>query len=351
MRELFAEKTKRMSKEIRIALLVITSLLVSIWGYKYIIGKNLLKKTNLYYVDYSNVNRITISTPVKYLGYQVGFVSEVTPDLDKGLIRLTLDLDENMALPKGSMANILTETFMGGASIILNIPGGCSGDCLPSGSVIGGKNLGILGSMVDKDDLKTYIQVFQEGISVLVDSLSKQMASGDSESKMGKSIENLSKTIDNLELLTRQMNGIMGASGKSINQSMASLSAILKNIETNNEEITSLLSNVSDISKQIKDGDAKKSMETINTTLEGLQLTLKSADTTFSGLNSLIANVNAGNGSLGKLVKDDGLVNDIQDLSKHLDSLLLDLKERPYRYIPLKSQKKTEKIDRQKTLN
>jgi hypothetical protein len=79
-----------------------------------------LKKSNLYYVDYSNVNRITISTPVKYLGYQVGFVSEVTPDLDKGLIRLTLDLDENMALPKGSMANILTETFMGGASIILN---------------------------------------------------------------------------------------------------------------------------------------------------------------------------------------------------------------------------------------
>jgi phospholipid/cholesterol/gamma-HCH transport system substrate-binding protein len=168
---------------------------------------------------------------------------------------------------------------------------------------------------------------------------------------MGKSIENLSKTIDNLELLTRQMNGIMGASGKSINQSMSSLSAILKNIETNNEEITSLLSNVSDISKQIKDGDAKKSMESINTTLTGLQLTLKSADTTFSGLNSIIANVNAGNGSLGKLVKDDGLVNDIQDLSKHLDSLLLDLKERPYRYIPLKSQKKTEKIDRQKESN
>lgn len=340
-----------MSKEIKIALLVITSLLVSIWGYKYIIGKNLLKKSNVYYVDYLNVNRITISTPVKYLGYQVGFVSEVTPNLEKELIRLTLDLDENMALPKGSTANILTETFMGGASIILTIPGGCSGDCLPSGSVIGGKNLGILGSMVDKDDLKTYIKVFQEGISVLIDSLSKQMASGDSDSKMGKSIDDLTKTIENLELLTRQMNGIMSVSGKNINQSMASLSSILKNIETNNEEITNLLGNVSDISKQIKDGDAKKSMEAINSTLTGLQMTLKSADTTFSGLNDIITNVNAGKGSLGKLVKDEELVNNIQDLSKHLDSLLLDLKERPYRYIPLKSKKKTEKIDRQNVLN
>jgi len=340
-----------MSKEIKIALLVITALLVSIWGYKYIIGKNLLKKSNVYYVDYQNVNRITISTPVKYLGYQVGFVSEVTPNLEKELIRLTLDLDENMALPKGSTANILTETFMGGASIILTIPGGCSGDCLPSGSVIGGKNLGILGSMVDKDDLKTYIKVFQEGISVLIDSLSQQMASGDSDSKMEKSIDDLSKTIENLELLTRQMNGIMSASGKNINQSMASLSSILKNIETNNEEITNLLGNVSDISKQIKDGDAKKSMEAINSTLTGLQMTLKSADTTFSGLNDIITNVNAGKGSLGKLVKDDELVNNIQDLSKHLDSLLLDLKERPYRYIPLKSKKKTEKIDRQNVLN
>jgi phospholipid/cholesterol/gamma-HCH transport system substrate-binding protein len=310
-----------------------------------------LKKSNVYYVDYQNVNRITISTPVKYLGYQVGFVSEVTPNLEKELIRLTLDLDENMALPKGSTANILTETFMGGASIILTIPGGCSGDCLPSGSVIGGKNLGILGSMVDKDDLKTYIKVFQEGISVLIDSLSQQMASGDSDSKMGKSIDDLSKTIENLELLTRQMNGIMSASGKNINQSMASLSSILKNIETNNEEITNLLGNVSDISKQIKDGDAKKSMEAINSTLTGLQMTLKSADTTFSGLNDIITNVNAGKGSLGKLVKDDELVNNIQDLSKHLDSLLLDLKERPYRYIPLKSKKKTEKIDRQNVLN
>ena len=340
-----------MSKEIKIALLVITALLVSIWGYKYIIGKNLLKKSNVYYVDYQNVNRITISTPVKYLGYQVGFVSEVTPNLEKELIRLTLDLDENMALPKGSTANILTETFMGGASIILTIPGGCSGDCLPSGSVIGGKNLGILGSMVDKDDLKTYIKVFQEGISVLIDSLSQQMASGDSDSKMGKSIDDLSKTIENLELLTRQMNGIMSVSGKNINQSMSSLSSILKNIETNNEEITNLLGNVSDISKQIKDGDAKKSMEAINSTLTGLQMTLKSADTTFSGLNDIITNVNAGKGSLGKLVKDDELVNNIQDLSKHLDSLLLDLKERPYRYIPLKSKKKTEKIDRQNVLN
>jgi len=340
-----------MSKEIKIALLVITALLVSIWGYKYIIGKNLLKKSNVYYVDYQNVNRITISTPVKYLGYQVGFVSEVTPNLEKELIRLTLDLDENMALPKGSTANILTETFMGGASIILTIPGGCSGDCLPSGSVIGGKNLGILGSMVDKDDLKTYIKVFQEGISVLIDSLSQQMASGDSDSKMGKSIDDLSKTIENLELLTRQMNGIMSVSGKNINQSMSSLSSILKNIETNNEEITNLLGNVSDISKQIKDGDAKKSMEAINSTLTGLQMTLKSADTTISGLNDIITNVNAGKGSLGKLVKDDELVNNIQDLSKHLDSLLLDLKERPYRYIPLKSKKKTEKIDRQNVLN
>jgi len=340
-----------MSKEIKIALLVISALLVSVWGYKYIIGKNLLKKSNVYYVYYQNVNRINISTPVKYLGYQVGFVSEVTPNLEKELIRLTLDLDENMALPKGSTANILTETFMGGASIILTIPGGCSGNCLPSGSIIGGKNLGILGSMVDKDDLKTYIKVFQEGISVLIDSLSQQMNSGDADSKMGKSIDNLAKTIENLELLTRQMNGIMSASGKNINQSMASLSSILKNIETNNEEITNLLGNVRDISKQIKDGDAKKSMEAINTTLSGLQMTLKSADTTFSGLNNIIANVNAGNGSLGKLVKDDELVNNIQDLSKHLDSLLLDLKVRPYRYIPLKSQKKTEKIDRQKVSN
>jgi phospholipid/cholesterol/gamma-HCH transport system substrate-binding protein len=340
-----------MSKEIKIALLVISALLVSVWGYKYIIGKNLLKKSNVYYVYYQNVNRINISTPVKYLGYQVGFVSEVTPNLEKELIRLTLDLDENMALPKGSTANILTETFMGGASIILTIPGGCSGNCLPSGSIIGGKNLGILGSMVDKDDLKTYIKVFQEGISVLIDSLSQQMNSGDADSKMGKSIDNLAKTIENLELLTRQMNGIMSASGKNINQSMASLSSILKNIETNNEEITNLLGNVTDISKQIKDGDAKKSMEAINTTLSGLQMTLKSADTTFSGLNNIIANVNAGNGSLGKLVKDDELVNNIQDLSKHLDSLLLDLKVRPYRYIPLKSQKKTEKIDRQKVSN
>jgi phospholipid/cholesterol/gamma-HCH transport system substrate-binding protein len=351
LRQLLSAKKKQMSKEIKIALLVISALLVSVWGYKYIIGKNLLKKSNVYYVDYQNVNRITISTPVKYLGYQVGFVSEVTPNLEKELIRLTLDLDENMALPKGSTANILTETFMGGASIILTIPGGCSGDCLPSGSVIGGKNLGILGSMVDKDDLKTYIKVFQEGISVLIDSLSQQMASGDSDSKMGKSIDDLSKTIENLELLTRQMNGIMSASGKNINQSMASLSSILKNIETNNEEITNLLGNVSDISKQIKDGDAKKSMEAINSTLTGLQMTLKSADTTFSGLNDIITNVNAGKGSLGKLVKDDELVNNIQDLSKHLDSLLLDLKERPYRYIPLKSKKKTEKIDRQNVLN
>jgi phospholipid/cholesterol/gamma-HCH transport system substrate-binding protein len=348
---LIAEKEVKMYKEIKIALLVLVALVVSIWGYKYIIGKNLLKKSNLYYVDYDNVNRINISTPVKYLGYQVGFVSKVTPNLEKGLIRLTLDLNEDMALPKGSTANILTETFMGGASIILTIPGGCSGDCLPSGSVIEGKNLGILGSMVDKDDLKTYIEVFREGISVLIDSLGQQMTSGEADNPAGKSIENLAKTIDHLELLTRQMNGIMSTSGKNINQSMAGLTAIIKNIEANNKDITDLIGNVAEISNQIKEGDAKKSMDAIQTTLTDLQRTLKLVDTTFSGINGILATVNAGEGSLGKLIKEDELVTGIQDLSKHLDSLLSDLQARPYRYIPLKSRKKTEKIDRQQTPN
>lgn len=237
---------------------------------------------------------------------------------------------------------------MGSASIILTIPGGCNGDCLPSGTLIGGKNLGILGSMVDKDDLKTYVSILQEGISVLVDSLGKQMATeGTSDSKMAQAIDNLTLTIDHLEGLTGQLQGVMASSGKNISRSIESLAGILDNVEASNAEISSMLRDLSVITRQVKDADAQKTIESLQASLAGLQATLRVADTTFTGVNMVLTDIQAGKGSLGKLVKDDALAENLGALSRHIDTLVVDLQERPYRYIPLKSRRKTEKRDRE----
>ncbi|MCB9081193.1 MAG: MCE family protein [Lewinellaceae bacterium] len=336
-----------MSKEVKVGILAVVAIAFSFWGFQFIRGKNALTRSNVFYVEYDNVNRIQISTPVKYLGFQVGFVSEITPQLDKKNIRLTLDLDKTMRIPKNTQANILTETFMGSASIILDIQGDCQGpDCLTSGSTLQGRNLGILGSMVDKDDLKDYVKIVQEGLQVLMDSLSKQMNDPNAKGPLAESMRDLRGTLHNLNSTTGQLDRLLAGSAGDIKGTMANLNSISRNFKANNAQISSILASADTFSTRLSAMDLSATMQKVDASLDNLQSTLSSANTAFSGINTLMGSIEKGEGSLGKLMQDEKLYNNLSSISVKADSLVQDLQERPYRYIPFKNRKKVKRYDR-----
>ncbi|MCB0589456.1 MAG: MCE family protein, partial [Phaeodactylibacter sp.] len=137
-----------MSNEVKVGILAVAAVALSIWGYKFIRGKNLLLKSNTYTVYYPKVDRMQIGTQVFINGVEVGSVANVRllNDVDR-TVEVVLDLEPGMRIPRNTKAVIVSTGFMGGKAIMLEYPRPCSGDdCAESGDVIEGEIRGLLGS-------------------------------------------------------------------------------------------------------------------------------------------------------------------------------------------------------------
>ncbi|MEY4105790.1 MAG: hypothetical protein RL181_132 [Bacteroidota bacterium] len=339
---------KIFSNEVKIGLLAAIALSLAFWGYKFIQGRNLLKRSNIYYVEYDNVSLLKLSTPVTINGVQVGFVSEIQPVMSKDNVLVTLSLEKDVRIPKNTLAELREEGFMGGKSVALRYQAACSGeDCAQSGDYIQGRVFGMLGSMVSPDELNTYLSIVQSGLKNILDSLNQQLLSKDAQGPLAESLRNLQGTLANLNHSTAQLDALMASSSGDIAGSLRNMRSISQNIAASNARISSLIANAEKFSGQLDKVNLEKTMAELDATLGGLKKTVQSADQTFSGINTIMADVNEGKGSLGKLLHDEKLYEDLSGLGQRTDSLITDIQERPYRYIPLKSRAKVKRFDRQ----
>ena len=106
-----------MSYEVRIGLLAAITIAVTVWGYKFMKGKNLLRASNTYYVEYKNISQLTATSPVMIRGLRVGTVTttKLTDNLD-GVIA-TIDINKDIRIPKGTEAVVVSLSIMGGKAI------------------------------------------------------------------------------------------------------------------------------------------------------------------------------------------------------------------------------------------
>ena len=207
-----------MSREVKIALLAIAALGLTFWGYKFIQGKNVLVSSNVYYVEYDNVDGLQPSSPVRIRGSQVGFVAGINFTEDYKKVKVTLDLDKEVVISKNAVAYIGSE-MMGGRFITLeNIA--CSGaDCAQKGDIIQGQLRGVLGTMLGQEDLGTYIDPVKEALNEVVANLNKELLGEGEETPLGNTVRDLQATMSNLKAATGQLNGIMAKSSGNITSS------------------------------------------------------------------------------------------------------------------------------------
>lgn len=118
---------------------------ISVWGYKFLRGKNLLKPTNTYYVRYTDVEQLAETSPVLIRGMNVGTVSSVDLDKDMQTIIATLNIKRGITIPADAEAVIVSTGLMGGKAVELRITKACSGpDCAKPGSFLHGSVQGLL---------------------------------------------------------------------------------------------------------------------------------------------------------------------------------------------------------------
>lgn len=295
---------KKFNKEFAIGLSVIIAILILIFGIDYLKGINLFRPAHYYLAYYDNVDELTVSSPVLINGYKVGQVREVNFNYEKpGKVEVVMALDKNLQLPEGTVADLGT-TLLSGARIELTM--GKGPGMIPSGGEVpSGVKAGLMSSVQDMLPAVT-------GILPKVDSLLYNLNLLVADPALTASIQRLDGITDNLLATTKGLNTTM----------TRQVPRLADNAVRVTQSLDTIVGNIGELSYQLKTLPLNATVDNVN------QLT--------ANLSQFSRQLNDKNSTLGLLTSDPALYNRITQVSADIDSLLVDIKKNPKRYISIK---------------
>ncbi|MDE7409922.1 MAG: MlaD family protein [Muribaculaceae bacterium] len=296
---------KLFNKEFAIGLSVIVAILILIFGIDFLKGINLFRPAHYYLAYYENVDELTVSSPILINGYKVGQVREVNFNYNKpGKVEVVMALDKNLQLPEGSVANIGT-TLMSGARIELTLGSG-PGMIPTGGEVPTGVKAGLMSSL--QDGVLPAVTAVLPKVDSLLYNLNLLVA----DPALRASIQRLDGITDNLLATSQGLNSTMNRQ----------VPVLANNTVRITQSLDTIVGNLGQLSYQLKALPLDATMENVN------QLT--------ANLSQFSRQLNDKNSSLGLLTSDPELYNRITQVSADIDSLLVDIKKNPKRYISIK---------------
>ncbi len=340
-----------MSNETKIGLMATIIIAAFIWGFKFIQGKNLFSQNNIFYVEYDDVSELQASAPIFKNGLQIGTVADISfkgDDMEKVIV--TLDVDGDLKVPKTATADLVYMGVMGGRGVYLNFSKPCSGDdCAQSGDYLNAVGKGLLGSLLDPNEIPAYIDQLSSGAKDMLKQLNAALGDPNSANEpMVKIVNNLSNTLANLSKTTEELNNLMAGSAGPLKRTLQNVEGLTANLNNNNDKITAVLANTETMTGKLKDLELKPTIDKTNGTIESakktmdeLRITLEKANTTFDGFNKLLAGIEAGEGTIGKLAKDKALYEKLDATLKEVELLMQDFRLNPKRYTRILSKKET----------
>lgn len=342
-----------MSNEIKIGILAVVTIIIGIVGVKFMKGQNVFSSDTIIYVKYDDVSQLTPSSPVLMNGFPVGSVADVKLDpTDMNSILVTLNIKKEVRIHKDARAEI-GSAIMGGTYVSIGNNKNCTDDsCVLHEGTLKGITLGVLGSMLPKEDINEYTSAFRENIGGVLDTFNQKINDPNPNNKIGQSIRDLASTLENLKSSTQQLESIMRTNASNLNTTMSNMANLTNTLADNNDKITGILSNTKTFTDNLSQLDISSTMSKADTTLvsanqavQQLQKTLATSDIMVSNLNEMVTKMKNGEGTLGLMLNDDQLYKNITETSEALSKVLVDFKEKPYRYMPLKSRRKVLKSD------
>ena len=289
---------KKFSKEIQIALVAIAGLLVLYFGLHFLKGMTLFSGDNKYYVKFKDVSGLSVASPIFANGYRVGVVEEIMFDYQNtGEIVAAIDVDTELSVPKGSRAEIATD-LMGNVKVLLVLGNAADGMVAPGDTITGSQQVGAMGKAADMIPAVQQMLPKLDSILASVNTLLADPAIANSLHNVDQITADLTRTSHDLSLLTAQLNRQMPQ--------------MLQNTD-------GVLANINQITKDISNMDFAATMTSVNTTLKNVE--------------QMTAALNSREGTLGLLMRDPSLYYNLNSTMMHADSLMLDLKQHPKRYV------------------
>lgn len=295
-------------KEVIIGICVAVALVVLYSGIEFLKGINVFKPENHYYISYTNVAGLDIASPVTVNGFKVGQVLDIQYEYDNpGHVLVEISLDKELRLPKGTKA-VLAADLLGSASVMLDM--GTDKVFYEVGDKIEGA---VPSGLMDNVTNEVLPQV--TAIIPKVDTLLTSVNTIVSDPAIYASIRRLDEITANLSATTAKLNTFVG-----------SLSPVVTNVDGFTSNLNDISRDLAVVSKDLKSLQLDSTMNVINSTATNLQSLTGALNTT----------INSKDSSLGLLMNDAQLYNSLNGAVGNLDSLFVDIKKNPKRYISIK---------------
>ncbi len=295
----------KLTNEIKAALIIIGGIFLFLLGFNFLNGTSLLKRENTHYAVYDNVEGLQIGTKVTVNGLIVGKVATIDflPNSAKILVSFTLRNDVQFS--SNSVAELYEASLIGGKSIAI-IPDYSSAIMLQDGDTL---KIAVKPGLTD---------VVNQQIAPLQQKLERVLVNADSLftgintvlNQEGK--DNLSTTLADLSKTIKSINGVASSLDQLLDSQEGNLTTTLDNF-------AKISSNVNELTDSLAQSNIKQ--------------TLLDFEKTVNRLNGVLSDIEQGKGSMGKLMKDESVYNNIQATTKEIELLIKDLKEHPKRYV------------------
>jgi len=299
----------KISREVKTAILVLSGIALFIYLFTYLKGEDLFSSSNTYYTEFE-YNGLSMSSPVTIKGNKIGKVEEIKYDFDSGKTRVSFSVAPELKFSKNSKMRLYQTGLMGGNA--LGLVDAADGDMAQPGDLIQSEvKAGIINSLGDDfSGISKDLGLTLRSADTLVNNLNTLVAN--------EADDGLKQTIAELNSTLKSFKSVAFAANNLISENDKKISSLLDSFDNTSSELAILIKGLNEAN---------------------LSNTVKNLDEMILKFNQLASGLEAGKGSMGKLLKDDALYDNLENASKELQLLLLDIKLHPARYRRILSKK------------
>ena len=301
----------KISNETKIGVLTTVSIVLLILGFNFLKGNKLFEKSRNIYANFKNVDGLEASDAVMINGLSIGNISDISEaDKDVKNIRVTINLKKDVHIPKNSIASINTGIISSATIVIIK---GDAADYLVDGDTL---------STVEKVGLLDQVQ---NNINPVLSKLSGTLQSLDSLVVVvgsmfdPKTKNNFSSIFANLAVSSASLQGILNTQSGTLAKSLNNVDSFTKNLAKNNDHITNTLDNLDKTTTSLSNAKIQEAVANLNSTM--------------TDLKNVVGKINNSNGSLGLLINDKKLYQNLESSTRSLNILLDDVRVHPKRYV------------------
>ncbi len=303
---------KKISNEVKVGVTALLTIIVFIWLFSFLKGKDFLKSTAIYYSVYDKVGGLQESSPVEVNGFRVGVVQSIHfIDAQSGRLLVVFSVNKHFKLPKNTVAEIVPVSLLGGMKVQF-VYGKGPGSYAQHDTIPGR----LAESIIDKveaellpvkDKITNLLAVLDTVISSVNDIMNPEFK------------KNLNGTLSNLNKTTKSLDNIIGSKEKELKSTLENLDKFAKMLSDNSGKMGKTFSNLESITDTLASADIYATVTNLKKSLEKTAL--------------MIDNMNNGKGSAGQFLKNDTLYTNLTNSLESLNVLLQDMKANPKRYV------------------